>query len=122
VSEAIVPRQRVNREEDSRACRRLPIAAMSAAAKSFLAVGPDSHFPLQNLPYGVFSTSSDRAPRPGVAIGDWVLDLRAASRAGLLRDPEVQDTRCFEEVGRRRSLRGRGRGGRTPRLFRLCAC
>jgi fumarylacetoacetase len=24
------------------------------AAKSFVPVAPDSHFPLQNLPYGVF--------------------------------------------------------------------
>lgn len=33
-------------------------------------------FPLNNLPYGVFSTS-DIYPRCGVAIGDYVLDLHA---------------------------------------------
>ena len=26
---------------------------------SFISVSPDSHFPIQNLPYGVFSTKSD---------------------------------------------------------------
>ena len=40
-------------------------------------------FPLQNLPHGVFTTSHDASPRGGVAIGDRVLDLAAAVRAGL---------------------------------------
>ncbi|HTM96031.1 MAG TPA: fumarylacetoacetase [Croceibacterium sp.] len=40
-------------------------------------------FPVQNLPYGIFSTD-EQSPRPGVAIGDLVLDLRALAEAGLL--------------------------------------
>jgi fumarylacetoacetase len=40
-------------------------------------------FPIQNLPYGVFSTG-DLDPRPGVAIGDMILDLRGAAELGLL--------------------------------------
>src|SRR6185436_18090622 len=43
--------------------------------RSFIPVAPDSDFPIQNLPYGVFSTSDGLAPRIGVAIGDNVLDL-----------------------------------------------
>lgn len=43
----------------------------------------DSHFPVQNLPYGVFSVGSE-APRCAVAIGDSVLDLAALESAGLL--------------------------------------
>ena len=43
--------------------------------RSFIPVAPDSHFPIQNLPYGVFSTKDGLAPRIGVAIGDYVLDL-----------------------------------------------
>ncbi len=39
-------------------------------------------FPIQNLPFCVFSAGAD--PRAGVAIGDCILDLRAAARAGLL--------------------------------------
>ena len=38
-------------------------------------------FPIQNLPFGRFSTSSDAFPRIGVAIGDQILDLR---KAGLI--------------------------------------
>lgn len=40
-------------------------------------------FPLQNLPYGVFSVAGG-APRCGVAIGDRVLDAAGAERAGLI--------------------------------------
>jgi fumarylacetoacetase len=43
--------------------------------RSFIEVTPDSHFPIQNLPYGIFSASDGLAPRVGVAIGDHVLDL-----------------------------------------------
>jgi fumarylacetoacetase len=42
---------------------------------SFIPVDPASDFPIQNLPYGVFSTAALAAPRVGVAIGDYVLDL-----------------------------------------------
>jgi fumarylacetoacetase len=43
-------------------------------------------FPLQNLPFGVFSSPEDPSPRGGVAIGDRVLDLAAAHHAGLFVD------------------------------------
>ena len=52
--------------------------------KSFVAVARDSHFPIQNLPYGVFTTPANYAPRVGVAIGDLVLDLSVLEQAGLL--------------------------------------
>ena len=42
-------------------------------------------FPIQNLPFGVFSPLAG-APRGGVAIGDLILDLRALHDAGLLDD------------------------------------
>ncbi len=44
---------------------------------------PGCDFPIQNLPYGVFSTAGS-APRCGVAIGDRILDLAAAEKAGLV--------------------------------------
>jgi fumarylacetoacetase len=45
------------------------------ALRSFIPVDATSDFPIQNLPYGVFSTAAMPAPRVGVAIGDYVLDL-----------------------------------------------
>ena len=44
---------------------------------------PDCDFPLNNLPYGVFSTDGEE-PRCGVAIGDQILDLAEAEEAGLV--------------------------------------
>ncbi len=43
----------------------------------------DTDFPLNNLPYGVFSTNSLEA-RCGVAIGDMVLDMATLEEAGLI--------------------------------------
>lgn len=54
------------------------------ALRSFIDVAPDCGFPIQNLPYGVFSTRSDSRPRVGVAIGDFVLDLAVLEESGLL--------------------------------------
>ena len=39
---------------------------------------PGSDFPVQNLPLGIFSFMGDQR-RPGVAIGDYILDLSAAA-------------------------------------------
>lgn len=50
---------------------------------SWVDVPPDSDFPIQNLPFGVFETARlDR--RPATAIGDLVVDLRELAAAGLL--------------------------------------
>ena len=52
--------------------------------RSFIEVAPDSDFPIQNLPFGVFSTENSPQKRVGVAIGDFVLDLAELERRGLL--------------------------------------
>src|SRR5512138_658590 len=49
---------------------------------------PASEFPIQNLPFGVFAKKGDPRPAIGVAIGNQILDLRAASLEGLIPEPE----------------------------------
>ena len=57
---------------------------------------PECDFPLENLPYGVFSRAG--AKHIGVAIGDQVLDLYGCAKSGLLSQlprtpsPHVQAT------------------------------
>ena len=53
--------------------------------KSWVASANDAAhpFPLNNLPYGVFSTGEED-PRCGVAIGDMILDMQAAEESGLI--------------------------------------
>ncbi len=52
--------------------------------RSFIDVDPTTDFPIQNLPYGVFSAKDGLAPRVGVAIGDYVLDLWELEQHGRL--------------------------------------
>ncbi|MDX3906566.1 MAG: fumarylacetoacetase [Pigmentiphaga sp.] len=56
---------------------------IDASLRAFVEVDPDSDFPIQNLPYGIFSTPAG-GTRAGVALGTWVVDLQALQRAGLL--------------------------------------
>jgi fumarylacetoacetase len=60
---------------------------------------PETEFPLNNLPYGVFSVDGDE-PRCGIAIGDMVLDVAAMEADGLLRiaDDFVLDVPFWNEV------------------------
>ncbi len=44
---------------------------------------PESHFPIQNLSFGIFSTSSGSL-RAGMAIGDQILDLSVIEETGML--------------------------------------
>lgn len=55
---------------------------MIDVATSWVRVAPDSEFPLENLPYGVFAAGNGE-PHIGVAIGDAIFDLHAASKTSL---------------------------------------
>jgi len=60
-------------------------ASVDPARRSWVASAqqPDCDFPIQNLPFGVFSTETSGAGRVGVAIGDRILDVVAALDADL---------------------------------------
>ncbi|MDQ6765003.1 MAG: fumarylacetoacetase [Verrucomicrobiota bacterium] len=67
---------------------------MPELLRSFIEVLPDSHFPIQNLPFGVFKPAGGAA-RIGVAIGQDVLDLSVLEEQGTLRVAEFQDRAVF---------------------------
>jgi fumarylacetoacetase len=69
--------------------------------RCFLEIDPSSDFPIQNLPYGVFSTTDGLAPRVGVAIGDFVLDLWELEQDGRLN---VGDLGVFAEISLNRFM------------------
>ena len=88
----------------------MPNALNSPALRSWIDIRPDSDFPIQNLPFGVFETE-ERGPRIAVAIGGYVLDLYAASQLGFFEDlTELGDAQ--PKVFRRRSLNAFLRLGR----------
>ncbi|MBM55773.1 MAG: fumarylacetoacetase [Euryarchaeota archaeon] len=59
------------------------IKANNPNLKSWVNVPEGNDFPIQNLPFGIFSTS-DRSARPGVAIGEYIIDLQFLSDGGYL--------------------------------------
>ena len=50
--------------------------------KSFIEVDKESHFPIQNLPFGAFTFSGSKEQHLGVAIGNFVLDLTELEKRG----------------------------------------
>ncbi len=66
------------------------------ALRSFIPVAPESHFPIQNLPYGVFRRKTNGTPRIGVAIGDQVLDLSVLEKEQLLRLAQPRSQGVFQ--------------------------
>ena len=60
--------------------------------KSFIEVSSDSHFPLENLPFGVFKAPGGKA-RAAVALGEYVVDLSALQEAGHF--PDLPDRQLF---------------------------
>ena len=64
--------------------------------KSFIDISPDSHFPLENLPFGIFQPKEGK-PRAGVAIGDLIADLSVLEGLGHFRSPEIHGRKVFSE-------------------------
>ncbi|MBW8882943.1 MAG: fumarylacetoacetase, partial [Asticcacaulis sp.] len=94
--------------------------------------GADGHadFPVQNLPFGTFSPP-DEAPRPGVAIGDHVLDLQALIAAGLSREAPADVATILGTPALRKGMRQqlsrlltetRHQAATEPYLFAMADC
>ncbi|MBC8746716.1 MULTISPECIES: fumarylacetoacetase [Paraburkholderia] len=64
-------------------------STFDASRKSWIesANDPLGDFPIQNLPFGIFSDRDNDTRRVGVAIGDQIVDLAALQAAGLLSVP-----------------------------------
>src|SRR5438128_7938131 len=69
---------------------------MTSPLRSFIEVPADSHFPIQNLPFGIFEPRDGKA-RVGVAIGDLIVDLSVLEELGHFRSPEFQNQQVFSE-------------------------
>lgn len=64
------------------------IKANNPALTSWISVNPNSDFPIQNLPFGIYS---DKTVKNHVcsAIGDYIIDLYELANAGLLKDLNI---------------------------------
>lgn len=59
------------------------------APQSIIHIPADSPFSLANIPFGIFSTQSQPHPRPGVAVGEHILDLKVLVLEGIFTDCKV---------------------------------
>ena len=91
------------------------IPANNPSLKSWVEVPPNSDFPIQNLPFGIFKTKY-LTPVAGVAIGNHVLDLVYLHEndyldglglpVGIFNQPTLND---FIGLGREKAREVRGR-------------
>ncbi len=93
----------------------MPITANDPQRKTWLETSPDTDFPIQNIPFGVFLTRDDIVTI-GTRIGDYAIDLGGLHQLGyfegieLTEDIFLQDTlNDFISDGRKtwRSVRNR---------------
>jgi fumarylacetoacetase len=64
--------------------------------RSFIEVPSDSHFPLENLPFGVFQPKQGKS-RVGAPIGDLIVDLSVLEKLGHFHSLEFGGRKVFSE-------------------------
>jgi fumarylacetoacetase len=69
------------------------IRANDPNLSSWIDVETGNDFPIQNIPFGIFSTA-ESSPHVGTAIGDYVLDLAVLAELGYFEELEF-DTEVF---------------------------
>ena len=65
--------------------------------KSWLEVKPDSHFPIQNLPFGVFYPINGGDLHVCTIIGDYVIDLSILDLNGFFSNSNLEGTLVLDE-------------------------
>jgi fumarylacetoacetase len=74
----------------------MPSPTTDPALRSFIEVPAGHPFPIQNLPYGIFTPVTGGEPRAGVAIGDQILDLAALEEAGHFAGTPIGGKSIFD--------------------------
>tara|TARA_Y100001960_G_scaffold11436_1_gene10793 strand:+ start:15 stop:1304 length:1290 start_codon:yes stop_codon:yes gene_type:complete len=65
--------------------------------RSWVDVTEDSDFPIQNIPFGVYSPKGGGDLHVATAIGNYILDLAYLDEAGYFQNTEVEGTEIFHE-------------------------
>ena len=82
--------------------------------KTWVPIPENSDFTINNIPFGIFSTSSGK-PRVGIAIGNQVLDLVLVNKLGVFDQLKIEDgvfenkyLNSFIELGKKKTSKIRG--------------
>ena len=82
--------------------------------QTWVDVPADTDFPIENLPFGMFRAGPDERVRPGVAIGDHIVDLLAVHDLGVMRlrpaELDSDSLNPFLSDGRLSAIRARVSG------------
>lgn len=71
------------------------IQANNPNLKSWIFVGPNNDFPIQNLPFGIFRPKNRTNSRACSRIGNYVVDLSVIAGKGYFRDAGINDRSVF---------------------------
>lgn len=63
-----------------------------------ISIDTSSPFPLENIPYGIFSTKEDAKKRAGTAIGQYIVDLAYLERRGVFDEVSNAFDNLFAQV------------------------
>src|SRR6187402_704501 len=75
----------------------MPITANDTSRKSWLEVLPDSDFPIQNIPFGVFLTK-ENIVTVGSRIGDFAIDLGALQQLNYFEGIDLTDDMFMQDT------------------------
>ena len=75
----------------------MPIIANDINRKSWIEVQPDSDFPIQNIPFGVFLTK-ENVVTVGTRIGDFAIDLGALQQLNYFEGIELTDDMFMQDT------------------------
>ncbi len=75
----------------------MPITANDPTRKSWLTIHDNSHFPIQNIPFGVFLTKED-VITIGTRIGDYAIDLGALQQLNYFEGIELTDDMFMQDT------------------------
>ena len=75
----------------------MPIIANDINRKSWIEVRPDSDFPIQNIPFGVFLTK-ENVVTVGTRIGDFAIDLGALQQLNYFEGIELTDDMFMQDT------------------------
>ena len=75
----------------------MPIIANDTSRKSWIKILPDSDFPIQNIPFGVFLTK-ENIVTVGTRIGDFAIDLGALQQLNYFEGIELTDDMFMQDT------------------------
>lgn len=75
----------------------MPLETNDPNRKSWIGYNSDSHFPIQNIPFGVFLTR-DNVITIGTRIGDWAIDLGALQEMGYFEGVPLTDDMFMQDT------------------------